>query len=267
MFGKIFKRAKKVGLVLGGGGGRGVAHIGVLKVLVENKIPIHFIAGTSSGAIFGALFSGGMNPYDMAKEAHRTDWLKLVKIKLSWSGPVTGEGIERLIKDNIGDKNIEDLRIPLRIIASDLKTGEKVVISKGNIAKAAHASAAIPGIFSPVQFEGRLLADGLIVDNVPVSTAKDMGADFVIAVDVVPDVKLDDWTPNIFEVIERAMDISCRRVAAYGKKDADIVIDPVNKNMVNITAFSFNDVNELIKMGEDATNKIMPQLKKKLGIN
>jgi NTE family protein len=255
---------QKVGLVLGGGAARGVAHVGVIKVLVENKIPIHCIAGTSSGAVFGALFAGGMNPYDMAKQACQADWLKLVSFRLSKSGAVSGEGIEKLIINNIGNKNIEDMRLPLSIVATDLKTGERVVITHGNIAKAVHASSAIPGVFSPVKFQDRLLADGLVVDNVPVTAARDMGADFIIAVDVVPNVILDGWVPNVFNVIERAMDINCRRASEAVKLTADIVIDPVDKN---ISALSLDRADELIKMGEVAANRILPQIKAKLKIS
>ena len=260
---QVLGRPKKVGLVLGGGAARGDAHIGVIKVLVENKIPIHCIAGTSSGALFGALFSGGMNPYDMAKQARQTDWMKLVSFKLSLAGPVLGVGIEKLVIDNIGNKNIEDLRIPLTIIATDLKTGERVVINHGNIAKAVHASSAIPGVFSPVQFQGRLLADGLVVDNVPVEAARAMGADFIIAVDVIPNVVLDGWSPNMLNVIERAIDINCRRASESAKTTADIVIEPIAKN---ISPRALDRSDELIKMGEEAANKVIPQIRAKLRI-
>jgi NTE family protein len=259
----IFRQPKKVGLVLGGGAARGMAHIGVIKVLVENKIPIHYIAGTSSGALFGALFSGGMNPYDMAKKARETDWLKLVRVKISASGPITGEGIERLIIDCIGNKNIQDLRIPLAVVATDIKTGEKVIITKGNIAKAVHASSAIPGIFSPVQFDGKLLVDGLVVDNLPVSTVKEMGADFIIAVDVIPKVKLDQWEPNVLSVIERSVDISCREHSNMEKSHADIIIDPVDKNY---SGLSLNEAEKFVKMGEIAALKALPKIKSLLKI-
>jgi len=259
----VLGRPQKIGLVLGGGAARGDAHIGVIKVLVENKIPIHCIAGTSSGALFGALFSGGMNPYDMAKQARQTDWMKLVSFKLSLAGPILGEGIEKLVIDNIGNKNIEDLRIPLTIVATDLKTGERVVINHGNVAKAVHASSAIPGVFSPVQFQGRLLADGLVVDNVPVEAARAMGGDFIIAVDVIPNVVLDGWSPNVLNVIERAIDINCRRASEAAKRTADIVIEPISKN---ISPRALDQSDELIKMGEEAANKVIPQIRAKLRI-
>ncbi len=263
IFRKVFGRPHKVGLVLGGGAARGVAHVGVLKVLVENKIPIHCIAGTSSGAIFGALFSGGMNPYDMEKLVHRTDWPKLASFKFSLAGPVSGEGIEKLITGGIGNKKIEDLRIPLSIVATDIKTGDRVVIKNGSAAKAVHASSSIPGILSPVQFQGRLLADGMIVDNVPVEAAREMGADFIIAVDVVPKITLDKWSPNVLGVIERALDIGCRSASKGAKMSSDIVIEPVDRN---ISAFSLNRSDELVKMGEAAAKRALPQIKAKLRI-
>jgi NTE family protein len=254
---------RKVGLVLGGGGARGMAHIGVLKVLTDNKIPIDLIAGTSSGALMGALFSGGVSPYDMAKIARAADWIKLVKFRFSKAGPVSGEGIEKLITDNMQSSVIEGLRIPLAIIATDIKTGEKVIIKEGDLARAVHASSAIPGVFLPVMFQGRLLCDGLIVDNVPVEVVKQMGADFIIAVDVVPNVVIGDWQPNVISLIERALDIVCRKASGPQKLLADIVIDPVYKNY---SALSIKDADILIKMGEEAALKMIPEIKDKLKI-
>jgi NTE family protein len=114
-----------------------------------------------------------------------------------------------------------------------------------------------------VQFQGRLLADGLIVDNVPVDVAREAGADFIIAVDVVPNVTLDGWSPNALNVIERAIDINCRRTSEKAKQTADIVIDPVDRN---ISALSLNQSDELIRMGEAAANRAIPQIKAKLKI-
>jgi NTE family protein len=261
---QAFTTPKKVGLVLGGGGARGIAHVGVLKVIVENKIPIHCIAGTSSGALFGALFSGGMSPFDMVKTAKSSGWAKLVKFRLSKTGPVSGEGIEELIIRSIGNKNIEDLRIPLCIVATDLCTGNKRMLTKGNVAKAVHASSAIPGIFSPVEFEGRTLVDGLVVENVPVETMKGMGADYIIAVDAVPDLSIEEWDPNVFSVIERALDILCRFNSVSSKALADIEINPVHRN---ISALSFNEVDYLIKAGEEAALAVLPKIKERLKIS
>ena len=260
---KVLRQPHRVGLVLGGGGARGTAHIGVLKVLVENNIPIDIIAGTSSGAIFGSLLAGGMSPASMEHEALTTDWLKLIRFKLSLTGPVYGEGIEKLITGNIKYRNIEELNIPMAVVATDLETGEKVVIKKGNIARAVHASSAIPGVFSPVEFEGRLLVDGLVCDNVPVMVAREMGADFVIAVDVIPHVTIKNWSPNAIQVIERSIDISCRNFSAPEKRAADVVIEPVDKN---ISAFSLNESKTLIEMGAEAARAALPGIKKSLSL-
>jgi NTE family protein len=199
----------------------------------------------------------------MTKQARQTDWMKLVSFKLSLSGPILGDGIEKLVIDNIGNKNIEDLRIPLTIVATDIKTGERVVINHGNVAKAVHASSAIPGVFSPVQFQGRLLVDGLVVDNVPIEAARAMGADFIIAVDVIPNVVLDNWSPNVLNVIERAIDVNCRRSSEASKKTADIVIEPIVKN---ISPRALDQSDKLVKMGEIAANKAIPKIKAKLNI-
>lgn len=261
---RIFKRQKKVGIAFGGGNSRGAAHAGVLKVLVENKIPIDLIAGTSSGALIGALFAGGMNVDDIIKHAKTSDWLfKITRLDFSGAWPISVEGIEEFLKHNIGNKNIEDLRIPFCAVATNYMNGEKVVLNKGNLARIVRISSSVPGVFAPVELEGRYLMDGLMTDNVPADAAREMGADYVIAIDVVPDVVLKEKPKNIRQIVERAIDIASREQSRDLAKHADVVILPVKEN---ISPFDFGRGEYLIRAGEEAARSVIGKIKSDLGI-
>jgi len=259
----LIKGERKVGLALGGGAARGVAHIGVLKVLISNNIPIHMIAGTSSGALVGALYAGGLNIDEMEAAAKRAGWSRLVRIAIGRRGAVSGESMERLVEDAIGYREFGTLKIPFSAIASDLRTGEKVVLQTGSVGRAVHASSAIPGVFVPVSIDGKLLADGMITDNVPVDVVKEMGADFIIAVDVIPKVVLEKDPENMVEVLERGLDIGVRLFSEPQKAMADIIIEPVTKNL---GPFGLNYSSELIEMGVRAAEGALTDIKKKLGL-
>jgi len=159
---------KKVGLVLGGGVARGIAHIGVLKVFEKHKIPIDFISAASSGAIVGAAYAAGMEIRLIEEIALRISWGRILKIAFFRPGFVSGEAIEELVVKYIGDKNFSELKIPLAVVATDIKTGDPVIISHGKVAKAVAASAAIPGLVAPVEIGNHFLVDGGLGDNLPV---------------------------------------------------------------------------------------------------
>lgn len=253
-------RKKKVGLVLGGGAARGIAHIGVLKVLLENRIPIHCIAGTSSGALFGALLLGGMNLEEVEKASRRAGWHRLIRLTLSRRGAISAEAMEKLIVESIGNLDLEDLNIPLSVVAADLRTGKQEVIREGNVARAVHASSAVPGVFVPVEMGNKLLADGMIVNNLPVDVVKDMGADVVIAVDVIPRVNHLEGYLNMVEAVERAVDIGIKYQSKRFLKMADFVIEPVTEN---IGPFRLDYASKLIRMGEEAAREQIGRIKRK----
>jgi len=257
----FIKGEKRVGLVLGGGAARGIAHVGVLRVLFENGIPIHILVGTSSGALFGSLYAGGLSVDTMELASRRSGWNRLIRIALSRRGAVSGESMEKLVEESIGERQFSDLHIPFAAVASDLRTGERVVLREGNVARAVHASSAIPGVFSPVLIGGRHLSDGMVTDNVPVDVAAEMGANFIIAVDVIPKLVLDRDPDNMVEVVERALDVGVRIANLPILAKADIVIEPVVKN---ISPFGLNHADELIGMGVEAARKMMPEIKRKL---
>ena len=187
---KLQKR--KIGLALGSGAARGLAHIGVLEVLEKEGIPVNLIAGTSAGAAVGALYAQGKNTTQIKKLVLDLGWKKfapLVDLSLPKTGFIRGKKIKDLLTLFIGgDIKFSDLKIPFACVATDIETGEEIIIDRGSLTEAIRASISIPAIFTIVKREGRYLVDGSLVNPVPVSVAKQMGADFIIAVNVIPDV-------------------------------------------------------------------------------
>ena len=174
----------KIGLALGGGSARGICHIGVLKVLHRHKLYPDYIAGTSMGSIIGSLYASGCTPEQIEEMAKTTDWKNLVDFTIPKQGIIKGHFIEEEIKRLIGNKNFEELPVPFRVVAVNLDTKKKVVFSKGNVARAVHASSAIPGIFTPVKIGKHRYVDGVLANPTPFDEVKEMGADIIIAVDL-----------------------------------------------------------------------------------
>ncbi len=182
----------KVGLALGSGAARGFAHIGVLKALKESNIPIDLIAGSSMGAIVGACYAKNGDIADLEEIVLNLDWKQLAQLAdpnlaLLFKGVIHGKKVKELLKVIIGDVKFKDLKIPLAVVATDVNTGEEIVIKNGSVIEAVRASISIPAIFMPVKFENRFLIDGGIVNPVPVKVAKDMGAEYIIACNVIHD--------------------------------------------------------------------------------
>lgn len=178
------KKRKKLGLALGAGGAKGLAHIGVLKVLQKHNIIPDFIAGTSMGAIIGAAYAAGHSPEDIEILVKKTDWKKIIDFTIPKSGILETEMIEKKIEDIVYYKNFYQLKIPLRIIAYNLTKKELVVFSKGSVAQAIRASMSIPGIFPPLELDNQLYVDGAVADPTPFDVVKEMGADIIIAIDL-----------------------------------------------------------------------------------
>jgi len=185
------RKAPKVGLALGGGGARGLAHIGVLKALEEESIPIDMIAGTSAGAIVGACYAKERNASILEEIVLGIDWRKMARLVdpnllLLGKGFVHGDKVKEFCKSIIGDTKFEDLEIPLAVVAADAQTTEEIVIDKGSVLEAVRASISLPVILTPVKRGTRFLIDGGIVNPVPVNVVRNMGAEVVIAVNVEP---------------------------------------------------------------------------------
>jgi NTE family protein len=250
----------KIGLALGSGGARGFAHLGVIKVLQAEGIPIDFVAGSSMGALVGCFYGAGLDVerlYKLSKAFKRKYYLDYTVPKM---GFVAGKRVKELIRVFTHGKNIEELDIPVAVIATDLMTGEKVVFREGPIADAVRASISIPGIFVPEKHNGRLLVDGGVVDRIPVSVVEEMGADIIVAVDVSP-VKSTTEITTIYDVIMQSIDIMQMELVSNREVKSDVMIRPPVQ-MYNSRAFT--NIEEIIAIGEEEALKAVPKIKELL---
>ncbi len=250
----------KIGLALGAGGVRGFAHIGVLQALEAEEIPIDFLAGSSMGALVAGLYGVGQSPEAMQRFAtlfRRKYYLDFTVPKL---GFIAGNKVTELIRLLAKGKQFEELTRPVAVVATDLKTGERVVFQSGDLATAIRASIAIPGVFVPLKLNGQLLIDGGVIDRVPISIIKEMGADLTIAVDVSV-FRSDLQVKNIYDVIMQSMDIMAREVTRYQAFDCEVMIRPLAQYT---NPFAFEDVEHLIASGKEAAYKQMEQIKRRI---
>lgn len=265
-------RKKKVALALGGGISRGLAHIGVLEVLEKEKVPINMIAGTSIGAIIGAMYAQGKN-VSAIKEFALTQSHKLpisfLDIALSRNGLIRGGKIRRLLETIIDSKiKVSDLKIPFACIATDIMNGEEIVLNQGLLLENIRASISIPVIFTTVKLDGRYLVDGGLVNPIPVDILKDKGADIIIAVNVIPNIRANIRQkeklkePSIFDVIMNSMNITNTLLVKHSLEGADIIIEP---DVGHIGASDFHRVEECISLGKKAAEESMHKIRKLLG--
>lgn len=247
----------KIGLALGSGGARGFAHLGVIMALKEAGIPIHLIAGSSMGALVASFYAAGIDLdrlYKISTAFKRKYFLDFTVPKM---GLISGKKVKEFIRLFTHGKNIEELSIPIGIVATDLLTGEKVVFKNGPVAEAVRASISIPGVFVPEKLNGRIFVDGGVSDRVPVSVAKEMGADIVIAVDVSR-VKRNAEISSIYDVIMQSIDIMQAEIVNSREIAATIMIRPP---VENFSSRAFTNIDEIIKMGEEETKKHLHQIK------
>lgn len=281
----------KIGLALGGGGAKGFAHIGVLKVLEANDIPIDMIAGTSIGAVAGGFYAMGMDADEIDRMADTIDWLRLFgigyenekffeltnqitykipfyfqkdeDILLHEGGVVSGDKILLFLRGKTAGMSFSQLRIPFKATSVDLLSGDLKILDHGEVALAMRSSFSIPGIFAPVNTEGMLLVDGGILDNLPVDVVRSMGADIVIAVDLSSfEPKKKEDMSNVLAVIERFETIQHQAINAASAKKADLVIHP---DVISIGLLEFNKQKEARKAGEAAASLKIEELKKMIG--
>lgn len=248
----------KVGLALGSGGARGFAHLGVIKVLRDEGIPVDLIAGSSMGALVASFYGAGLDVdrlYKLSRVFKRKYYLDFTVPKM---GFIAGKRVKELIRIFTHGKKIEELDIPIGIVATDLMSGEKVVFKEGPVAEAVRASIAIPGIFVPEKLDGRLFVDGGVVDRIPVSVAREMGADIVIAVDV-SSVKINEDVTSIFDVIMQSIDIMQMEIVANREVASDVMIRPPVE-MFNSKAFT--NIEEIIAIGEEEAKKHIDNIRK-----
>jgi NTE family protein len=254
----------KIALVLGGGAARGFAHVGVIRALEQEKVPIDMIVGTSVGSLIGAIYSSSLNSFELEWTAFALEKDNILDYTIlstiTGMGPVKGDKLEEFVKNKVPIANIENLKLPFAAVATDLNRGTRVVIDHGPVARAVRASSAIPGVFNPVDHQGKLLVDGGVVDNIPISVAKEKGADIIIAVDISENVVNFNIT-NVVDVMLQAVTIITSENTKYKKKDADVLITPA---VGNVGTFDFTQKKRCMEAGIEAAQKAMPEIKKKI---
>lgn len=254
---EITQPRPKVGLALGSGGLRGLTHVGVLRVLENEKIPVDYIAGCSIGSLIGALYASGQsldNIEKLAKHLKRRHWLDFVIPKM---GLFSGERVLSTLQILTQKKTFEQLQIPLAVVATELREGKEVVFTSGEVATAVRASVSVPGIFVPFQVGDMMLVDGAVLNPTPVDVVRGMGADIVIAVDLAHAGTVCSVT-NIFDVIIQSIDIMERELLKTRENVGDVFIRP---DVAHIPPSSFDQTDECIALGEAAANEVLPQIR------
>lgn len=251
----------KVALALGGGAARGFAHIGVIKMLESQGIVADYVVGTSAGAVVGALYASGNDAYAMQKIAQQLDEKIFADWTIGGRGFLKGEALQDFINQHLQNRPLEKLNKPFAAVATDLKSGERVVFRTGDTGLAVRASAAVPGVFQPTQFRGKSYVDGGLTSPVPVRAAREMGADFVIAVDIsaVPEGQPVD---SLTSILWQTTTIMGGLIGKTELRDADIVIRP---NLPYVKSWDFTARHDAILEGERAAQAALPTIRQKLG--
>jgi len=258
---------RRLGLALSSGGPRGVAHVGVLQALTEADIPIHVIAGASVGAQVGGLFAAGVPLSDIARLWSEMGFTRVARSLLPtfpWRGWSSGEEVRRVLYPLVGDRRIEDLPLRYAAVATDLRTGEPVAITQGLLVDAIRASVSVPGLFVPAELDGRLLVDGGVVNPLPVEVARALGAEVVLAVDVLvaPHEKPLE-RPNVFSVLFQMATIFQKRIACLEAQVAapEVLITPEFGDRPP----TYADVGGGVEAGYQAAQAVLPKLRELVG--
>ncbi len=248
-------RRPRVGVALGGGFARGIAHLGVLKVLEEEHIPVDYLAGTSAGAMLAIAYASGHPIHEIVAQARATRFKDFGNWKLSWMGLASNQKLEHYPRKYLGVSTFEELKIPLAIAATDLGKGEPVYFTNGPLGPALRASCAYPGMFVPVEIDGCVLVDGFLAAPVPVDAVRNMGADVVIAVFL--EAANNRKPSSIVDVIGLSFAILQRHADLEWRRTADIIIEPVVKDFL---WDDFEKTSELIAAGEMAARAALPKI-------
>ena len=247
----------KIGLALGGGAARGFAHIGVIKALEAQGIVPDIIVGTSAGALVGALYASGLNGFELQKVALEIDESQVSDWSLPDRGVIKGEALQNFVNRIVGNRLLEKLPRHFAAVATDLKTGEATIFNTGNSGAAVRASSAVPGVFQPVQINGRDYVDGGLVSPLPINIAKKLGATFVIAVDISAK-PADGKTRSTSDVMLQTFAIMGQTISRHEQLEADIVVRPIT---AELPATDFAGRHKAVLEGERAAALVMAQIK------
>lgn len=251
----------KIGIALGGGAAKGFAHIGVIKMLEANGIQPMVVSGTSAGSVVGALYASGMDAFAMQENAFALDESKIRDVSLFSGGVVKGQKLQDYVNQLVGGRPIEKLRKPFAAVATQLETGERTVFVRGNTGQAVRASSSIPGVFEAVEIGKAHYVDGGVTSPVPVDAARQLGAEFVIAVDISSKANGIASSTSMLGNINQSIRIMGQKLGALELQRADIVIRP---KVNDIGPVDFELKNRAILEGERAALAALPQIKAKL---
>jgi NTE family protein len=246
----------KIAVVLGAGSSKGFAHIGVLKILESNKVPIHLIVGTSVGSVIGSLYAYGYDAFQLQKMSFSIEKGDIVDLAIPDNGFIKGEKLEEFINKSVNHTPMEKLKIPFYAVATDIQNGQEVVFGRGNTGQAVRASCSIPGVFRPVKIADRMYVDGGTVSPVAVDVAKRFGADVVIAVDISASGERT-FPGSTIETILQSINIMYSKLASVQLSQADVVIKP---KVGYIGSADFSKKHEAILEGEKAAIEALPQI-------
>lgn len=256
------RREVKLGLALGGGAARGFAHVGVIQVLEEAGLSPSYVVGTSAGSLVAALYASGKTPAELTKvaetmqEADITDWM----LPILNRGALRGEALAKYVNTLVGGRNLEQMKMPVGIVATDLGSGEVITFRRGNTGTAVRASSAVPGVFQPVRIGDREYVDGGLVAPVPVRQTLEIGANFVIAVDISSD---PDGNPagDTFQILLQTFTIMGKSINTLALKEANVVVRPA---LSGVKSADFGARMRSIEAGRVAMQAMLPTLKAKL---
>ena len=250
-----------VALALGGGASKGFAHIGIIKVLKENNIPVKIVTGTSAGSIVGSMYASGMSPDRLELEAEILGKTDLVDLTLSTSGFIKGEKLQNYINRKVGNRPMQQFPIKFAAVATDFESGKPVVFNVGNAGQAVRASASIPNVFQPVVIGNRKYVDGGLSQPVPVSAAKKMGANFIIAVDISAR-PAKNVNQGMFSYLDQTFNVMSQTALRQELGQANVVIKPQVLELGSVGGF--DQKQRAIQLGEQAARAALPEIKRKL---
>ena len=250
----------RIGLALGGGAARGFAHIGVIQVLEENGIRPDLVVGTSAGSLVAALYASGKTGPEMALLAQNMDEGAITDWSFPGRGLIRGEALARYVREQTGNRSIEQMKLPLGIVATDLDSGAPILFRRGDTGMAVRASSAVPAVFQPVRIGSREYVDGGLVSPVPVRFAREMGAQMVIAVDITspPD---GNATSDPFQLLMQNFTIMGKSINHFELRDADTVLRP---SLVGVSSADFTARRKAIQSGRDAALKLLPEMQARI---
>jgi NTE family protein len=256
------RRPEKIGLALSGGSVRGAAHLGVLEVLEREGIRPQFVAGASAGSLVGALYCAGIPLEEMKRRGRETRWTQLGRITRPRLGFFDISRLESYVDSLIGGRTFDQLAIPFAAVAVDILRGEVVVLRQGSVARAVRASCTLPGAFTPLQDGDRLLVDGGLLNNLPVSAVREMGADYVIAVDLSSMVGEHRRPKNIVEM----WGLTFNMLVSLTHSEAELADYLIRPDMAGFNLVDFSQTEALIEEGRKAAEAALPRLERDLGL-